>query len=79
MQTSINLTEYYLKKRKMNNKTFNLEILEPIDFENPFIIESLIKERMLNHLDGEYHIQSVDLSLNRRDNYVLIVVVNLID
>ena len=58
MQTSINLTEYYLKKRKMNNKTFNLEILEPIDFENPFIIESLIKERMLNHLDGEYHIQS---------------------
>ncbi|HAJ80829.1 MAG: hypothetical protein CMP13_03050 [Zunongwangia sp.] len=79
MQTSINLTEYYLKKRKMNNKTFNLEILEPIDFENPFIIESLIKERMLNHLNGEYHIQSVDLSLNRRDNYVLIVVVNLID
>lgn len=79
MQTSINLTEYYLKKKKMNNKTFNLEILEPIDFENPFIIESLIKERMLNHLDGEYHIQSVDLSLNRRDNYVLIVVVNLID
>ncbi|MCL6219538.1 hypothetical protein [Zunongwangia pacifica] len=63
----------------MNNKTFNLEILEPIDFENPFIIESLIKERMLSHLDGEYHIQSVDLSLNRRDNYVLIVVVNLID
>ena len=79
MQRSINLTEYYLKKRKMNNKTFNLEILEPIDFENPFIIESLIKERMLNHLNGEYHIQSVDLSLNRRDNYVLIVVVNLID
>ena len=79
MQTSINLTEYYLKKKKMNNKTFNLEILEPIDFENPFIIESLIKERMLNHLNGEYHIQSVDLSLNRRDNYVLIVVVNLID
>ena len=63
----------------MNNKTFNLEILEPIDFENPFIIESLIKERMLNHLDGEYNIQSVDLSLNRRDNYVLIVVVNLLD
>ena len=63
----------------MNNKTFNLEILHPIDFENPFIIESLIKERMLNHLDGEYQIQSVDLSLNRRDNYVLIVVVNLID
>ncbi len=63
----------------MNNKIFNLEILNPIDFENPFIIESLIKERMLNHLDGKYQIQSVDLSLNRRDNYVLIVVVNLLD
>ena len=63
----------------MNTKIFNIEILEPIDFENPFVIESLIKERMLSHLDGKYHIRSVDLSLNRRDNYVLVVVVELLD
>jgi len=59
-------------------KIFNLEIKEPIDFENPFIIENIIKSKMLNHLDGEYTINSVSLSLNRKDNYVLIVAVKLL-
>lgn len=58
-------------------KIFNLEIHEPIDFENPFIIENLIRERMLNHLEEKYTIQSVNLTMNRKDNYVLIAVINL--
>ncbi len=60
----------------MNSKIFNLEIKKPIDFENPFIIDNLVKEEMLAHLQVDYKILSVSLSLNRKDNYVIIVVVS---
>ncbi|SFC69259.1 hypothetical protein SAMN04487907_10799 [Zunongwangia mangrovi] len=63
----------------MNTKVFNYELIAPIDFENPFIIDSIIKEKMLNHLDGKYKIKTVNLSLNRKDNYVLIVLVELLN
>mgnify|MGYP005813955895 CR=1 FL=1 len=63
----------------MNTKVFNHELIAPIDFENPFIIDSIIKEKMLNHLEGQYKIKTVNLSLNRKDNYVLIVLVELLN
>ena len=57
----------------MSTKVFNHELIAPIDFENPLIINSIIKEKKLNHIDGKYKIKTVNLSLNRSDNYVLVV------
>ncbi len=63
----------------MKSKVFNQELIAPIDFENPFVIDNIIKEKMLIHLDGEYEIKAVNLSLNRKDNYVMIVLVELLN
>ncbi|MCL6217697.1 hypothetical protein [Zunongwangia pacifica] len=60
----------------MITKIFNLELIAPIDFKNPFVIENTLKEKMLNHLE-KYTIKAINLSLNRRDNYVLIAIVEM--
>ncbi|SFC22449.1 hypothetical protein SAMN04487907_10319 [Zunongwangia mangrovi] len=68
----------YILTQIPNLKVFNFEIKTPIDFENQLVVDDIIKNDILGHLDCPYILKSVSLSINRKDNYVVVVLVELI-